>query len=77
MAVARAGFDDSEFYDLFARERSTWHMPVVAHRIDGADEPMDAVERACRRLLEHPLTRAGNRLTGQRGVLPLGRLHSR
>ncbi|HAG17553.1 MAG TPA: acyltransferase, partial [Pseudomonas sp.] len=31
----------------------------------------------CRRLLEHPLTRAGNRLTGQRGVLPLGRLHSR
>ncbi|EPL63502.1 hypothetical protein B382_03445 [Stutzerimonas stutzeri B1SMN1] len=29
------------------------------------------------RLLEHPLTRAGNRLTGQRGVLPLGRLHSR
>lgn len=40
--AARAGFDDSEFYDLFARERGTWHMPVVAHRIDGADEPMDA-----------------------------------
>ncbi len=40
--AARAGFDDSEFHDLFGRDRGTWHMPVVAHRIDGADVPMEA-----------------------------------
>ena len=40
--AARAGFDDSAFYDLFDRERHTWHMPVVVLRVDGATEPMDA-----------------------------------
>lgn len=40
--AARAGFDDREFYDLLARDRGTWPMPVIEHRIDAADEPMRA-----------------------------------
>lgn len=40
--AARAGFDDRAFYDLLARDRSTWPMPVVAHRVDGCEAPMDA-----------------------------------
>lgn len=40
--AARAGFDDREFYDLLDRDRSTWPMPVVEHRLDGADAPMTA-----------------------------------
>ncbi|GIG29684.1 tRNA-specific adenosine deaminase [Cellulomonas marina] len=40
--AARAGFDDSAFYALFAQDRATWSMPVVAHRVDGADAPMRA-----------------------------------
>ena len=41
-AAARAGFDDSAFYDLFDRDPATWDMRVVAHRIAGAEEPLDA-----------------------------------
>lgn len=40
--AARAGFDDRTFYDLLARDRSTWPMAVVEHRIPGAEAPMDA-----------------------------------
>lgn len=40
--AARAGFDDRAFYDLLERDRRTWPMPVVAHRVDGAGAPMDA-----------------------------------
>lgn len=40
--AARAGFDDREFYDLLDRDRSTWPMPVVEHRLDGSDAPMAA-----------------------------------
>jgi guanine deaminase len=38
--AARAGFDDREFYDLLAHDRTTWPMPVVGRRVEGADEPM-------------------------------------
>ncbi|WP_028047235.1 nucleoside deaminase [Cellulomonas sp. URHE0023] len=40
--AARAGFDDSLFYDLFAADRGTWPMPVVGHRVPATSEPMDA-----------------------------------
>jgi guanine deaminase len=40
--AARAGFDDREFYELLAHDRSTWPMPVVRRRIAGADAPMRA-----------------------------------
>jgi guanine deaminase len=38
----RAGFDDREFYELLARDRSTWPNPVVEHRITRAGEPFEA-----------------------------------
>ena len=40
--AARAGFDDSAFYDLFASDRALWPMPVAAHRLPTSAEPMDA-----------------------------------
>ena len=40
--AARAGFDDKEFYDLLGRDRATWPMPVVGHRVEGCDAPMVA-----------------------------------
>src|SRR4051794_6528068 len=40
--ATRAGFDDSVFYDLFAADRSTWPMPVIANRVPTTTEPMDA-----------------------------------
>lgn len=40
--AARAGFDDREFYELFARDRATWPTPVVELRLDAAAEPFDA-----------------------------------
>ncbi|WP_129336179.1 nucleoside deaminase [Cellulomonas endophytica] len=47
--AAAVGFDDSAFYELFARERDTWPMPVVAHRLADADAPMRAwAEHAAR-----------------------------
>jgi guanine deaminase len=38
----RAGFDDREFYELLARDRSTWPRPVVEQRIARAGEPFAA-----------------------------------
>jgi len=40
--AARGGFDDREFYDLFARDRSTWHTPVETVPVPGAVSPFDA-----------------------------------
>jgi guanine deaminase len=40
--AARGGFDDREFYDLFARDRSTWPMPVVRGADHGATAPFEA-----------------------------------
>ncbi|MHB1171435.1 MAG: nucleoside deaminase [Lacisediminihabitans sp.] len=40
--AARGGFDDREFYELFARDRETWHMPVDTMRLPSAPEPFDA-----------------------------------
>ena len=39
--AARGGFDDREFYELFARDRSTWAMPVDSVRLANAPEPFD------------------------------------
>jgi len=40
--AARGGFDDREFYELFARDRSTWHMRIDSVRPLNAPEPFDA-----------------------------------
>ena len=40
--AARGGFDDLEFYELFARDRATWGMAVDAVRPANAPEPFDA-----------------------------------
>jgi guanine deaminase len=40
--AARGGFDDREFYELLARERSTWSMPVQSLRTTSAATPFDA-----------------------------------
>jgi guanine deaminase len=40
--AARGGFDDREFYDLFARDRSTWHTPVETVPVPDAVSPFDA-----------------------------------
>lgn len=40
--AAAAGFDDSEFYELFGRDRATWSTEVVEHRIASADRPFEA-----------------------------------
>lgn len=40
--AARGGFDDLEFYELFARDRATWTTVVEARRVDGATTPFDA-----------------------------------
>jgi guanine deaminase len=40
--AATGGFDDREFYELFARDRSTWHVPVDAMRPANAAAPFDA-----------------------------------
>ncbi len=40
--AARGGFDDLEFYELFARDRSTWDLPVDSVRIGAAATPFDA-----------------------------------
>lgn len=47
--AARGGFDDREFYELFARDRSTWAMAVDSVRLPNAPEPFDAwLEHAAR-----------------------------
>jgi guanine deaminase len=40
--AARGGFDDLEFYELFARDRSSWDVRVDAVRLDDAARPFDA-----------------------------------
>ncbi|GAA4712365.1 nucleoside deaminase [Nocardioides conyzicola] len=40
--AARGGFDDREFYELFARDRSTWPTAVEAGRHPEAFAPFDA-----------------------------------
>lgn len=40
--AARGGFDDREFYELFARERSTWPTVIEEMRSPDAPAPFDA-----------------------------------
>jgi guanine deaminase len=40
--AARGGFDDLEFYELFARDRSTWGLAIDAVRPPDAAAPFDA-----------------------------------
>jgi guanine deaminase len=40
--AARGGFDDREFYELFARDRSEWHVSIDALPVDTAASPFDA-----------------------------------
>jgi len=40
--AARGGFDDREFYELFARDRSTWDVSIDAVRPANASDPFDA-----------------------------------
>jgi len=40
--AARGGFDDREFYELFSRDRSTWHVTIDSVRPDNAAAPFDA-----------------------------------
>jgi len=39
--AARGGFDDREFYELFARDRSTWSVVIDAARSEAAARPFD------------------------------------
>ena len=40
--AARGGFDDLEFYELFARDRSTWPSSVEGVRVEHSSAPFDA-----------------------------------
>ena len=40
--AARGGFDDREFYELFARDRATWDVTIDSIRPANAAEPFDA-----------------------------------
>jgi guanine deaminase len=40
--AAAGGFDDREFYELFARSRETWHVSIESLRPDNASAPFDA-----------------------------------
>ena len=40
--AAAGGFDDREFYELFARPRETWNVSIEALRLDNSSEPFDA-----------------------------------
>lgn len=40
--AARGGFDDSAFYDLFAKDRADWAVRVEANPLPGAAAPFDA-----------------------------------
>ncbi len=40
--AARGGFDDREFYELFARDRATWDVVIDEHRVSDAAAPFDA-----------------------------------
>jgi guanine deaminase len=39
--AARGGFDDREFYELFGRDRDTWHIRIDSLRPRNATEPFD------------------------------------
>jgi guanine deaminase len=40
--AAAGGFDDREFYELFARDRSTWHIEIKSRRLDNSPAPFEA-----------------------------------
>lgn len=40
--AARGGFDDLEFYELFARDRSTWPTAIEPLRLPESAEPFEA-----------------------------------
>lgn len=40
--AAKGGFDDREFYELFARDRSTWQLRIDSARPENASAPFDA-----------------------------------
>ena len=40
--AARGGFDDRDFYELFARDRSTWNVTIDSLRPADASAPFDA-----------------------------------
>jgi len=40
--AAHGGFDDREFYELFARDRSTWDVSIDSLRPSNATAPFDA-----------------------------------
>jgi guanine deaminase len=40
--AARGGFDDREFYELFGRPRTEWHIAIESVRPDDASAPFDA-----------------------------------
>ena len=40
--AARGGFDDLEFYELFARDRATWPTAVESLRLAQSAAPFDA-----------------------------------
>ena len=40
--AARGGFDDLEFYELFARDRATWPTAIETLRLPNAAAPFDA-----------------------------------
>lgn len=40
--AARGGFDDREFYELFARDRATWPMVIDSVALPNAPQPFDA-----------------------------------
>ncbi len=40
--AARGGFDDREFYDLFAKDRELWHLPIDSVRVPQSPAPFDA-----------------------------------
>ena len=39
--AARGGFDDREFYELFARDRASWPTQIVGNRLKSAATPFD------------------------------------
>lgn len=48
--AANGGFDDRTFYDLFARDRSTWPTRVEAMPVAGAVRPFDTWLSSARRV---------------------------
>ena len=47
--AARGGFDDLEFYELFARDRATWPTAIESLRLEQAAAPFDAWLRTSER----------------------------